>query len=390
MKTIFADFSDEVKIITPEDEFHYFFGYYDMNATATVGKCGRHLCHRVKFMDRLPLADDVCELGYLEEGKFIPFATTTAWNFQQGALLEYYKGEESLVHYNACIDGKFTTVTHNIDTGEKRYTDRPCANVSQDGRYGLSINFGRIFDFRPGYGYSGLADEWKDVKAPADDGVFLVDMKTGVSRLLISYKDMQRESGFSEDEKILVNHITFAPDSKRYLMLVRNMGEGCKRWSTSLMVGDIEGGVKTILPCTVVSHYYWEGSDKIIVYASPDGVKRSLYRVDAVSGVMEEFDSSFFDLKIDTDIHCILSPDRKYVIGDGYTQADGCRPLLVINRESGNSEIVMRVNSPAAQSTDVRCDLHVRYVWGGEYVSFDTTCNGKRQVAIFPTRCIEI
>ncbi len=390
MEKIYADFSDEIKIITPDDEYHYFFGYYDMNATATVGSCSRHLCHRVKFMDRIPMPDDVCELGYLEDGKFIPFATTTAWNFQQGALLEYYKGEESLVHYNAFCDGKFTTVTQNIDTGEKSYTDRPCANVSQDGKYGLSINFGRIFDFRPGYGYSGLEDKWKNVNAPSEDGVFLVDMNSGKSRLLVSYEDIQKESGFSDDEKILVNHITFAPDSKKYLMLVRNMGEKCKRWSTSLMVGDIEGRLKTILPCTVVSHYYWEGSDKIIVYTSPDRVKRSLYRVDADNGDMEEFDSFFFSLKIDTDIHCILSPDGKYVIGDGYTQSDGCRPLLVINRESGNSEIVLRANSPAPTCTDVRCDLHVRYVYGGKYISFDTTCRGRREIAIAPVKCIEI
>ena len=389
MNGIYADFTDEIKIITPDDGYHYFFGYYDMNATATVGKCGRHLCHRVKFMDRLPLPDDVCELGYLEDGSFIKFAETNAWNFQQGALLEYYRDNESLVHYNAVLDGRFTTVTHDIDTGEKRYTDRPCANVSPDGKYGLSINFGRIYDFRPGYGYSGLEDEFKQINAPENDGVFLVNMETGRSSMLISYKDLQEESGFSRDEKILVNHITFAPNSERYLMLVRNMGENCTRWSTSLMVGDIRGGVKTVLPCTVVSHYYWESNDKIIVYTSPDRVKRSLYRVDAVNGEMEEIDSFFFGLDIDTDIHCILSPDRKYVIGDGYTHK-GCRPLLAINLESGNSEIVLRAESPKATSTDVRCDLHVRYVYGGEYISFDITCRGKREVAVLPVKCIEI
>ena len=73
-------------IITPDDDNHYFFGYYDLRAS----QGSRHLCHRVKFMDRLPEADDVAELGYLEKGEFIPFATTTAWNFQQGALLQYH------------------------------------------------------------------------------------------------------------------------------------------------------------------------------------------------------------------------------------------------------------------------------------------------------------
>lgn len=390
MKGIYSNFNDKIKIITPDDGYHYFFGYYDMRATATVGKRGRHLCHRVKFMDRLPLPDDVCELGYLEDGKFTAFAETTAWNFQQGALLEYCGFDESTVHYNAFEGGRFTTVIHNIDTGEQRFTDRPCANVSPDFSYGLSVNFGRIYDFRPGYGYSGYADEGGDVIAPENDGVFLVDMSTGKSRLLISYKDMQGEAGFAPEEKILVNHITFAPDSKRYLMLVRNMGGGCPKWSTSLMVGDLNGGVKTVLPCTVVSHYYWESPDKIILYASVDGQRNGLYRLDANTGEAEEIKSFFFEMKSDTDIHCILSPDGKYIIGDGYTQGDGCRPLLVINQKSGESAILLRAESPKAACTDVRCDLHVRYVYGGEYVSFDTTHAGKRQVAIFPTKCIEI
>ena len=60
----------EATIITPDDDAHYFFGYYDLRASQ--GK--RHLCHRVQFMDRLPVAEDVAELGYLEDGKFVPFA----------------------------------------------------------------------------------------------------------------------------------------------------------------------------------------------------------------------------------------------------------------------------------------------------------------------------
>ena len=178
MQEIISEFYKDVQIITPDDGAHYFFGYYDMNATGT---CGKHLCHRVGFMDRLPEADDVCELGYLEDGKFTKFAETVAWNFQQGAMLEYHPAKENTVLYNTVKYGKFVTAIHNIESGEIKYADRPSATHSHDGKYALSVNFGRIYAFRKGYGYAGAVDKNADVCVPEDDGVFYVDLESGRS-----------------------------------------------------------------------------------------------------------------------------------------------------------------------------------------------------------------
>jgi len=89
-----------VRTISPNDGYHYFFGYYDLNTYHENGRY--HLANRVRFMDRFPTKDDICELGYidLETGEFIKFAETTAWNFQQGALLSYNKANYDEVFYN--------------------------------------------------------------------------------------------------------------------------------------------------------------------------------------------------------------------------------------------------------------------------------------------------
>ena len=42
----------EVKRLSPNDGFHYYYGYYD-NPAFSEGD-GKHLCNRVKFWDRLP------------------------------------------------------------------------------------------------------------------------------------------------------------------------------------------------------------------------------------------------------------------------------------------------------------------------------------------------
>jgi hypothetical protein len=68
---------------------HYFYGYYDNPAWNKSEK--HHLCHRVKFWDRLPTRDDVAELGLIDMDSkvYIPLAETTAWNFQQGTMLQW-------------------------------------------------------------------------------------------------------------------------------------------------------------------------------------------------------------------------------------------------------------------------------------------------------------
>ena len=202
MLDIKSDFYDKIKIITPKDDKFYFFGYYDLHPTQEGGK--KHLSHRTSFMDRLPEADDVCELGYIEDGKFTKFAETTAWNFQQGAMLTYHPTKKNTVFYNTIKDGNFVTAIHNYDSGEIKYAAMPSATYSSDGKYSLSVNFGRIFNFRKGYGYAGAVDKYADVCVPEDDGVFYVDLETGKARLLISYRDLLRESGFKEDERTIL------------------------------------------------------------------------------------------------------------------------------------------------------------------------------------------
>jgi hypothetical protein len=208
-------------------------------------------------MDRLPDENDECEIGFIEDGRFVRVATTTAWNFQQGAMLEYHPILKDTIIYNTIKDGKFVTAIHNYTTNEISYCDMATACHSSDGKYGLSVNFGRIFAFRPGYGYAGFKDENEDVNAPENDGVFLTDLTSGMSKLIINYKDLAPVSGFNYDEKILINHITFNKTSDRYVMLVRNFPKPGGWWSTSMLVGDLNGNVKCVLKNTYVSHYNW-------------------------------------------------------------------------------------------------------------------------------------
>src|SRR3989339_1480847 len=84
----------------------HFFGYYDLQPWSGDGR--QHLCHRVAFRDRLPTASDSAELGMVgaQDGQYIPLASTQAWNFQQGAMLQWSptKPDQEIL-FNAVIGG---------------------------------------------------------------------------------------------------------------------------------------------------------------------------------------------------------------------------------------------------------------------------------------------
>lgn len=362
----------EMKIISPRksDGYHHFFGYYDLNAYNHDDS--KHLCHRVKFMDRLPVKNDIAELAYIDltNGELTVFAETTAWNFQQGAMLQWYSNNEVL--YNIRDGDEYRSVIHNIATNEKRYTDMAVANVSPDGKYGLAINFNRVYDFRPGYGYSEVKDKYYDVPQPDDDGVFLTDMNTGKSKLIASYKQIQSMN--PSDDKYVINHITFNQTSNRFLFLNRNFPTPGKAWRTSLFTSDLDGNIHSILTDTMVSHYYWKNGTQILAYACIDD-KNGIYLIDDITNHSEQLITPCFE----KDIHCIYSPDRRYIIGDGYP-INQYRPLYIYDTKTGESDTLINSYSIAPNIQDIRCDLHARWNRKGDRISYDTTHRGKREI----------
>lgn len=365
--------------ITPEDNYHYFFGYYDLQPFDKNGE--RHLAHRVSFADRIPKIGDIAELGYItiKDKVFHKVAQTNAWNFQQGALLQWY--DEDNIIYNDFRDNKFCAVIKNVNNGEEKIICAPLANISKDRKWGLSINFARVWDFRPGYGYCNLKDEYYNQNAPETDGIFLVDIEKNTSKLIINYKQLTElfpEKPFCE-MKLLVNHITFNPSASRFLFLLRNFPEEGKRWGTILITADRDGkNIKNLTNYEVNSHYDWKNDSEIIIYSGlPDW---GVYFINDRTGEREKLDDDLINYD---DIHCLYSPDRSCFIGDGYPNTGSSRYMMLYDFETKKSRAIVKVYSHPVDNTDIRCDLHNRFNLDGTIVSFDSYHSERREIMIF-------
>lgn len=375
------------EVITPDDDGHYFFGYYDLQPFDSTGRY--HLCHKVAFEDRIPGPDDVCEIGMLdlEDGnRFIKLAETYAWNFQQGALLRWYRDDDHIL-FNVYEDGRYGCCILNIKTGEKKILPMPIADVSPDGKWGLSINFLRVWNFRPGYGYCQIKDPWFDVKAPEDDGLFLMNMETGETKMLASYKQIKEQFYFEPNAngKLVINHVNFNTAGDRYVMLFRNFPEPGMWWRTQLISGDLEGNLFKITDYRLNSHYHWKNEDQLLIWSGNDGNDADLWIFDDLTDkytVLEKREMSTELNDPNRDIHCLWSPNRRYIMGDGYPDVEHYRNLHFIDPEKNTDTIIGRYysNTYARETMEYRCDLHARFDRTGRYVTFDSNHTGKRTV----------
>lgn len=354
---------------------HFFFGYYDLQPYSADNSM--HLAHKVGFMDRAPRKGDFAEIGFIRtnSGTFVPLAETRAWNFQQGALTQWFQDGRSVV-FNDFDGEKYVSRAVDLSGKEIARYERPFACISRKADKALSVNFSRIYDFRKGYGYFNIPDEHRTVGAPDDDGIFSVDLDSGKSKLIFSYADMKeafREAPFT-DMKLVVNHITFNPSGTKFVFLLRNFGEAEKKWGTVLAVADLKGNIKKLTNFEVNSHYSWRDDDVLMIYSGlPEW---GVYFIDTVSGKRERL----FDPLCDKDdIHCNYSPDRSCFIGDGYPQND-MRSLYFYDFASKRSKELLKVFSMPVSDVDIRCDLHARWSADGSRISYDTTENGCREI----------
>lgn len=371
---------------------HSFFGYYDLQPWSGNGEY--HLCGRVPFMDRMPESCDRMELGMIRQYDdcFIPLASTYAWNFQQGAMLQWNPlAPDDEIIYNAFISGAYRAVVRNIRTGAERLLPHPVANVAQNGRYALSFHFGRLYDFRPGYGYCQIPDENEYVRAPENDGIYRIDMIRGTEKMILSLKQVQEifNGHFHppEGRKMLVNHITFNPSGTRFLALARSMpapDETWEGWASLLFTADSDGGnVHVFDGRGNASHYAWRDDEHLVIFADNGYQKKPGMKLCLLTDKTQ--DVEFIDTDYFTfDGHCSYCPaDKNWLLYDSYPDEEGYRRLLLYNLKEGKGYTLARLLSLKKSmqiSDEIRCDLHPRWNRDGSMISFDSIHEGVRHV----------
>ncbi len=412
---------------TPDDGYHYYFGYYDKSPLSADGH--RHLALRVEFIDKLPDANDEAAIGYFDlrknEPVFEQVATTRTFNWQQGAMLQWMGPDhDSTIIFNDLVDGRFVARVINIDTGLERQLPMAIYAIDSAGRYAYCVDIERHYWCRRGYSYDGVVNPNKDRPVVPGDGIFRMALCTGeVDRIIaietvnaIKPRDSMHE-GYN-----YLEHVMVSPSGGKIAFLHRWRNYG--GIYTRLYVTNSDGSDILLLNDSGrMSHFCWRTDEELFgwgglvnpvnalrryrsfakyVVAPLLPIYKRLVRGDSIKGntrvsaavsgdgyICFQLNSLFARRagisELTKDGHPSFHPQRRHIgITDTYPDAEHCCHLIALDLNSGYAETLDILKSiPQYDESPLRCDLHPKWSYNGDFVSIDTMQEHRRGIYLY-------
>ncbi len=417
--------SDEAKLVFQSNgPKTHFFGYYDKCPWDFSGT--RILCHRANHKIGLLEEQDFVDVGYflLNDAKFHTIATTNACNWQQGSMLQWLPDEyNSKIIYNIKTQIGFRSVIHNLQTDEKCIVNRPIYTIHRSGNFALGLNMERLYFTRRAYGYSGFVSQQWGKRIVHDDGIYLIDLRSNKSKLLIRTSDIANRNSkqIMRNAVHWLDHPMFNPRGNRFLFHHRWTSKTGGFFSR-LYSADLNGKALHMFPDSgMYSHANWINENEFCVFGRIMGSdvrtseKASLkkYFVDMLTPlyhkgkrlhfirrirdhVVKDYyirfrdgDNNFSIIGKDclkTDGHPSISPTNpNLLLTDTYPDSADFRHLHIYNINQNILHEIGRFKSPPGHnsSSPIRCDLHPRWDRIGKQISIDSMHEGKRQIYTF-------
>ena len=190
-------------------------------------------------------------------------------------MLQWIPERADEVIYNDREGGRFVSRVVNVNTGQTRTVGRAIYALSPDGTWAVATDFARNNVRRPGYGYPGLADPNEHVGAPADSGIWRIDLASGAEQLIFSLADaadLPWSGGDFGQAKHWFNHLLISPDGRRIELLHRWTCEGSPPWKTRMLTIAPDGGdVRVVDDSGFASHFIWDDPEHLLVCCKATG-----------------------------------------------------------------------------------------------------------------------
>jgi len=367
-----ADELPPVRTITHGPK-HHWFGYYDKLEFDPTNRYV--LGMEVDFEHRSPRADDTIRVGMvdLSDGdRWIELGQSTAWGWQQGCMLQWVPGSKSTVLWNDRAEDRYVCRVLDVESGQQRTIDSPIYALSPDGRTAVSADFRRINDVRPGYGYVGLPDPHTDELAPADSGIFRVDLESGRSELIVSLADVARLGTIPRNEpdaKHYFNHLLFNPDGSRFVFLHRWRFRDGKRLTRMITAAPDGSDLRIVDDNGLTSHFIWRDATHLLAFSEQPSHGQGFYLFeDRPRGAVEIVGGEVMR----RDGHCSYLPGGEWIVNDTYPDRERNQKPYLYHVASGRVVPLGAFHSPPKYTGEWRCDTHPRTSRDGRMIVIDS------------------
>ena len=397
---------------------HHFFGYY--NKTAWDRSDRYLLANQVPMMDADLTPDLVAEVGFFDleaNDRFHSIDKTGAWNWQMGCQLQWLDGlSQRQFIYNirtsdqSSIYPGFGSRIYNMETGVKTDLPLPIYVVAPNSRYALCVDYSRLYITHETIGYCENTAPRRLADAPGDDGIYSMDLATGKSRLVLSYRDLREFNPVKSMDKAIhwVSHIEINPSSTRILFLhrwtERVEDETC--FLHRLITANPDGTDLRLLECSdhplpqladdfhpdaagtfdyekseyQISHPLWRDDDHIIVWGPHDGrIHYHLYS-DGDQGDVEVIGN---DILTENGHMTFSRVNKNWLLSDTYPDSKtNERILFLFDVAKGIRYDLGSFYTDPDLRKENRCDLHPRWSRDGNFICIDSVHESERQMYI--------
>lgn len=377
---------------------NHWFGYYDKREFDPTARFV--LANETLFEGRAPTGQDAINVGYVDTGDgdtWQPIGASRAWGWQQGCMLQWVGDRGETILWNDREGDSFVCRLYSMAERSIRTIAKPIYTISPDGRFGLSVDFRRIDNLRPGYGYDGLADPNVAVRAPKDSGIWRVDLETGDADLIVSLADVAAipwpDGQTHADAWHYFNHLLINPSGTRFIVLHRYRPkfdpatlqfEGS--FVTRMFTANMDGSDRYVLdPSGFTSHFIWKNDHQVTMWTKPIGNQSGFYEfTDKTREVIPVGHD-----KMPQNGHNTFLPDpyHDWILNDTYPDSQTSRQTVYLYHvPSGRRIDLGHFPSGDAYRGEWRCDTHPRSSDDGNLVAIDSPHDGGRQVYLLDIR----
>jgi len=371
---------------------HHIFGYIGRVQNIPWNESGEYiLALRFDSQDRMPRPDeyaDVILLDAKDSYSIQQVDRSLGWNIQQGTMFYWnpYSPETQFFFNDRDPEtNKVFTVLFDIVKQKRirefRFDNTPFGNsgVAQNGGEFLGINYARLARLRAVTGYPGAFDWTVDVLHPEDDGVFKVDISTGQSNLIVSFRQLRdalvEEHPHVDDAALFINHTLWNREGDLIYFYARGNFSGSAGTRANIPFTVRPDGSELTVQEYVGGHPEWDLGHRLI---GTDESKLILYDTELRKVVEEIGDPSIFPKPGGDNA---LSPDGNWLVS-GYGQR-GSNAYVCYRRSDGFWARSGMFDQQGYTSGDLRSDPAPCWNREGSQVLFPSLSDdGTRQLFV--------
>lgn len=354
-----------------------YYGYYDKSP---INITNEYIIFQSANIDTKTIPDPKTHIDIIVydivNDSYQAVGRSYAYNWQQGCKLMWIDTYKIIYNNYDKKNSKYISIIYDVESHNSKIIDFPIYDTFMS-EFALSLNFDRLNLLRPDYGYKNNLSPMIDWKNNENDGIYLIDLKQNIIKLLISLEDVIKihHKDLMDGAKHKFNHIMISPKGEKFMFLHRwFIGE---QKFDALIVANIDGkNIKCLSDDGMVSHCFWNNENEILGYLKDESFGDKYYMIDVSTSKKNIIGDGIID--IFGDGHPNIFKEK--IIFDTYPNKSRMKELYMFDTKKEGLVKLGEFFESFDYYGQTRCDLHPRFSMDGKKVFFDSVHEGKRQL----------